>query len=239
MPDYVTVGSAANDVLYFEATPGGEYADSVFTSWGDDRLHVDTDTMAPWDLVFFKGGDGLDTLILNEFYRNARGLTHEDGVIQLRLADGYDELRFDLEQVERVEFLDTAVALDVAATAGRAYRVYKAAFDRDPDPTGLGYWINEMDQGASVTEVASAFLGSQEFIQRYGLDTDNTTFINALYTNVLGRQADSAGSSYWLNEMSAGLEREHILASFSESPENVASVADIIGEGIIYDPWLA
>lgn len=237
--DYYFVGSAHDDVMYFAPGSRQEYARSVATSWGDDQLHVDVEAMEPWEWIIFRGGEGLDALILNKPSSVARNLSPEDDVSQFFLVDGREERHFNLESVERVAFTDLAVALDVDQGAGEAYRIYKAAFDREPDQSGLGYWIHEMDQGASLIEVAASFIGSDEFTERYGADVADTAFIDALYTNVLARQPDSEGYTYWLNELNKGLSREKLLANFSESPENQANVAELIGEGIAYDPWLA
>jgi hypothetical protein len=195
--------------------------------------------MEPWELIIFSGGEGIDTLNLNRASSMARDLAPHDDSVDFYLADGHEQRRFSLDAVERVVFTDHAVALDTEQGAGQAYRIYTAAFGREPDQPGLGYWINAMDQGASLIEVAASFLGSDEFTERYGANVDNTGYIDAVYTNVLARQPDAEGYTYWLNEMENGASRQQLLASFSESPENQANVAELIGEGIIYDPWIA
>ena len=43
-----------------------------------------------------------------------------------------------LLSVERIKFSDSSVALDINGTAGSAYRLYRAAFDRAPDLPGPG-----------------------------------------------------------------------------------------------------
>lgn len=231
------VGSARDDILYFAPGPRQEYARLIDTSWGDDQLHVDVNAMAPWELIIFQGGDGTDSLVLNEMHSRARELAPGDEVA-FYLADGREQRYFELDSVERVIFNDQAVALDIELGAGQAYRIYKAAFGREPDEEGLGYWIHAMDQGASLIEVAASFLDSDEFTQRYGAGVDDTGFIDALYTNVLARQPDAGGYTYWLNELEQGMSREKLLANFSESPENQANAAELIGDGIVYDPWL-
>lgn len=237
--DYYFVGSALDDVLYFAPGPRQEYARSVITSWGDDQLHVDVEAMEPWELILFRGGHGTDTLALNVASSEARNLAPDESGAVFYLADGYEERHFNLDSVERVAFTDQAVALDIDQGAGEAYRIYKAAFGREPDQPGLGYWIHQMDEGASLIEVAASFLGSDEFSELYGTNVDNTAFVDAIYTNVLARQPDEEGHHYWLTELEQGARREQLLASFSESPENRANVAELIGEGIVYDPWLA
>jgi hypothetical protein len=147
--------------------------------------------------------------------------------------DGSDSLI----RVERVQFEDTSVALDIEGVAGQAYRIYKAAFDRAPDIAGLGYWIDAMDKGAELTSVAGGFIGSTEFQSRYG-STSDTDFIRLLYENVLDRQPDAEGYAYWQDAMSQGLSREGLLINFSESTENKANVEGLISGGIEYTPFI-
>jgi hypothetical protein len=123
--------------------------------------------------------------------------------------------------------------------AGEAYRIYKAAFDRAPDMNGLGYWINDMDGGTSLTTVAAGFIASDEFQSRYGAAVNDVDFITLLYANVLDRTPDQQGLDYWVNDMKNGLSRSAVLASFSESTENQRNVSDLIANGIEYAPFIS
>jgi hypothetical protein len=64
----------------------------------------------------------------------------------------------------RLVFADAGVAYDLAGVAGQAYRIYQAAFNRTPDLGGLGYWIEQMDKGATLEAVAGQFITSAEFV---------------------------------------------------------------------------
>ena len=121
------------------------------------------------------------------------------------------------------------------------FRSYKAAFDRTPDTKGLGYWIAQMDQGMDVVEVAARFIDSPEFRQLYGSNVSNATFITNVYNNVLDRNPDDAGLTWWVNEMKTNPSKpwQKVLADFSESAENKANVATLIANGIEYQPWAA
>lgn len=152
--------------------------------------------------------------------------------------DGSDAL----SNVPRLKFTDTMLALDTATgqTGGEAYRLYKAAFDRVPDAQGLGYWISSMDQGASLLNVANAFTQSAEFIAMYGVASSDSNFINLMYQHVLHRAPDQAGNAYWLGELATGhMSRGGVLASFSESSENVQQTATLVANGIQYQAWLS
>jgi hypothetical protein len=144
--------------------------------------------------------------------------------------DGTDTLT----NAERLRFSDTKLAIDVEGNGGQAYRLYKAAFDREPDTPGLGYQMNELDKGFSLSQVAAAFIASPEFQQKYGAAVDDTAFITLLYRNVLDREPEAAGLQFHLNELAAGETRADLLTHFSESPENKANVLGLIDNGMVY-----
>lgn len=142
-----------------------------------------------------------------------------------------------LNWVEHLAFSDRSVALDIDGPAGQAYRLYQAALGRAPDLAGLGYWIAQMEDGATLREVAGAFIQEQEFIRLNGSGGDPDAFATRLYLNVLHRAPDAAGLAYWVAALEGGLDRADVLVQFSESAENLAQVTGQIGNGIDYIPW--
>ena len=112
------------------------------------------------------------------------------------------------------------------------FRLY-AAFKRLPDADGLKYWIDQFSSGANDERaVASSFLVSDEFKERYGANVSATTYVNNLYQNVLGRLPDSSGLNYWLGQLNSGAEtRYEVLLGFSESAENKALFSEMTGFG--------
>ena len=113
------------------------------------------------------------------------------------------------------------------------FRLYNASFKRLPDAEKLAYWIDQFSSGRNTIRViASSFLGSAEFKQRYGEDVSDITFVNTLYKNILGRDADVGGLIYWLGQLDSGAEtRYEVLLGFSESAENKALFTDMTGFG--------
>jgi hypothetical protein len=128
-----------------------------------------------------------------------------------------------LNNVERLQGNDLSLAFDIEGNAGQAYRIYEAAFNRDPDPHGLGYWISQFDKGMGLIEISSRFIDSNEFKSIYGTNPTNETFITNLYLNVLDRVPDNSGLAWWVDQLDNNSEKtwEKVLADFSESPENI------------------
>lgn len=199
--------------------------------------------------IFF-GGNGVDTSVyrgkLSEYQILQNVSVYDERVhngsfvtgVSVRDSvggrDGYDEL----VEVERLQFDDFSLAFDVtgAGLAGDAYRLYQAAFARTPDTEGLGYWINALDIGVRLLEVSENFIVSNEFNEKYGADLSNEGYINALYWNVLGREADQSGLDYWTTKLEAGQDgRADMLIHFSNSDENRELVSWEVMGGVVYE----
>ena len=169
-----------------------------------------------------------------------------NGVYQIKTDSGYDDitglplLTFTGEATTS-SFRDVSAIVDIKGTfdqvtglntdSGRMFRLYNASFKRLPDSDGLEYWINQFSSGAnSIRVVASSFLGSAEFAQRYGDNVSDSTYVNTLYKNVLGRDADTGGLNYWLGQLNSGAEtRYEVLLGFAESDENKLLFSDMTG----------
>lgn len=176
------------------------------------------------------GGDGLDTVV---YLSASSGFQVKRGSSEVLVSE--NGVQDHLRQVERIQFSDKTLALDIDATAGKAYRVYQAAFNRTPDTGGLKYWISKMDSGLTLDGVASGFIASQEFKTLYGSAPSTQTFVSKLYSNVLHRAPDVSGYDYWVKLLEQGkISKVVALAQFSESPENQVGVAGAIQDGI----WL-
>ncbi|MCC2973114.1 DUF4214 domain-containing protein [Massilia sp. IC2-476] len=180
------------------------------------------------------GGAGIDTLLLPGSAGSYQ-ILREAGAVTVR--QGLFGLPDVVSGVERLLFQNQAIALDIDGAGGQAYRLYRAAFDRAPDLKGVGYWMSRLDAGASLLDVARAFIGSLEFQSLYGSAPSDAEFVRLLYANVLHRAPDQGGLDYWMARLGEGHPREHLLKSFSESPENQDALADIIGNGFVYQPY--
>ena len=199
---------------------------------------------------YFFGEAGIDTSVYQGRITEYT-IEKSDDIWDVRLNDGtrasgyvvtdLENARDDTDElvgVERLQFSDVTLALDIDGVAAEAYRIYKAAFDRQPDTEGLGFWIKQMDAGMGIETVAEQFIGSAEFIRMYGANPSDEQFVDLLYANVLDRQADQSGYDFWIGALDRGLTRAGLLAEFSESRENVANVAPLIEDGIQYTPFL-
>lgn len=180
------------------------------------------------------GGAGLDTVV---YTGASNGFTIERGVYGVSVTDMSGALGTDnLIDVERIQFGDTMVALDIDGIAGQAYRLYEAALGRPAEKAGLGYWISRMENGASLEQVALEFTKQTEFASIYGANPTDAEFLRQLYLNILDREPDAAGYDYWVGRI-VDSSRQKIMVEFSEGFENQAQVIGSIQNGMDYTPW--
>ncbi len=159
----------------------------------------------------------------------------DSNLVALR-ADGKQQ--FFYTNYERIKFDDKVVAFDVEGSAGQAYRLYKAAFDRIPDKAGLGFWIEQLDHGVSLEAVSTAFVTSNEFKAINGASPSNSQLVTGLYQHVLGRAPDQSGLEYWVAQMDDNaLSSSDLLISFAESNENKIALSGLVESGIEYLGW--
>jgi subtilisin family serine protease len=200
---------------------GTALADRLLASAGNDTI----DGGAGLDSVVFLGARANYTI---ERHGNTVLVTDKTG------ADGVDTL----SNVERLVFQDKSLALDIDGSGGQVYRVYQAAFGRVPDEGGLGYWLGAKDNGMALADIAAQFMGSSEARGLYGANPSNEALVNAVYQNVLHRAPDQAGHDFWVDTMSRGLNTvSSLVLAFSDSPENIASLVGVIGNGFTYTPY--
>jgi hypothetical protein len=132
----------------------------------------------------------------------------------------------------RLRFTDSSMAFAIDDVPGQAYRLYQAAFGRTPDGAGLGYWIGQMENGATLDAVAAAFVTSAECKALYGIAPSSDDIIAKYYQNVLHRDGEATGVNYWVSVLNQGTSQATVLAGFSESMENKAGVLPAIQDGI-------
>jgi len=218
----------------------GDGNDNVTIKGGGESLSVDAgngnDVITLGDDGHdIDGGAGFDKVILKGPHTAYTVASNSNGGFDVQTSDNVFDV---LSNVERLQFSDATMALDISGTGGQAYRIYQAAFNRTPDSTGLGFWINAMDHGASLKAVADGFVHSDEFSSIYGAAPSNTDIVNRFYQNVLHRAGDAGGIAFWVGKLdSHEASVAEVLTGFSESTENQTALASVIGNGFFYTPY--
>jgi len=213
--DFTTLADPFSGTTGNDALTGGTSNDTLTGGAGNDIID---------------GGAGLDIAV---YTGNRANFTVAQSGTGYTVADNTGANGTDmLANVERLSFADGTLGLDISGTSGQMYRLYKAAFNRIPDAPGLGWNIDLVDGGMTLSQMSAAFVASAEFTSTYGSLT-NAQFLDQLYLNVLGRPADAAGAAWNLNLLDTNaVDRPGMLAAYSESAENQAAVIGQIQDGI-------
>jgi streptogramin lyase len=121
---------------------------------------------------------------------------------------------------------------------------YQNFLGRAGSSAEIASWVGAIQGGVTEEQVTAFFLGSPEFNQSHA---DNSSFVQALYNDILGRQGSSTEVSAWVSVLSAGVSRSQVVLEILGSPEAdtraVNGFYDIILAGL-YDPdgvsfWVA
>ena len=87
--------------------------------------------------------------------------------------------------------------------------LYVAYFDRAPDPAGLQFWIDQLDNGRDFATISQDFATSTEARDIYPFLADptsvsSTAFVTSIYANLFGRAPDQDGLTFWVNVLDSG-----------------------------------
>ena len=197
------VGSQTKDFLTGDAADN-----SFFGSDGDDVLRGREgndmlDGGADRDAAFFDGDQARYTLTIGPETTTVTDRTGENGtdtLTSIELLDFDTNLfgdSFDLEQFGGLGGL-TGEAL------ASFIELYIAYFNRAPDAIGLSFWGTAFANGTTLEQSAAFFIDQDETRALYAEDLSNADFATAVYDNVLGREADEEGFTFWVDALNDG-----------------------------------
>lgn len=96
---------------------------------------------------------------------------------------------------------------------------YRCALGREADASGLLFWSDLLERGVDLRTIGGAFGETAEFQARHRASTDKA-FVERLYQDGLGREAEAAGLDHWLGFLASGqMGRGEIAFHFSMTPE--------------------
>jgi hypothetical protein len=172
-----------------ESIKGTDAPERIFGVGGDDTIQggLRDDTI--------DGGEGLDTAVFSnrrESYsisileQNAVSVRFEGPVIAIYPpppTDGTDLL----SSIERIQFSDRSVAMDLDNNAGNAARLLAAVFGKDAvkNPTYAGIAISLFDQGYSKDQVSQVALNAM-----FGANVKSKDIVSMIWMNLIGSAID-------------------------------------------------
>jgi hypothetical protein len=152
------------------------------------------------------------------------------GMSRAELLAGFSE---STENRARTEPLLAQGLWDVDNGMAGVARLYQAVLGRVPDSQGLLAWDAQADAGMTTAQMANLFAASAEFQARFPGAAD-AAFVQLVYQNALGRQADPTGEAFWLNHLNQGMTRGELVAGFADSTEFLQLSSHLTDHGIVF-----
>lgn len=96
---------------------------------------------------------------------------------------------------------------------------YRRFLGRDADPAGRAHFVRAFLAGATEEDVLEMFVTSSEYAARHAGDE---AFLQAVFTDVLGRPLDDGSREFWLPLLRSPGQRETVVRMILHSPESEA-----------------
>lgn len=158
-----------------------------------DAINTATNTVTcqSWGTPY--GDNGYFNISLDSFYGS---LTNELNLQGIYAITGFNG----------INLTQNAATAEVASA-------YVGLLARAPELSGMNFWEGAINSGMTLTQLCAQILGGSEAAATMGAAVSNTTFLDNLYQNVLGRQPDAGGLAFWGGALSAGTSRASVAAS--------------------------
>lgn len=113
-------------------------------------------------------------------------------------------------------------------------RMYQTYLHRAADASGRQALVSRLETGAKENDLAAEILAGVEYALNGHLSP--AQFVDGLYRDVLGRNADAAGRATWVAAIERGASRLDVAKAFLNSEEHLGRVVeqyyrDILGRG--------
>ena len=98
-----------------------------------------------------------------------------------------------------------------------ATRLYTECLGREPEEGGLKYWsLGLTNLELTGSQAAHEFFYCKEFNDH---NFDNKELLTRMYRTFMGREPDTDGLNYWLDNMNKGMTKDQVFNSFVQSQE--------------------
>ena len=176
---------------------------------------------------FFDGGLGIDTVVYSG-PQERYSITKSGNRYVVSEPTGSDDTDY-LSNIERLQFSNGKVALDLGGNAGQAARLIGALLGPSfiKDKALAGVVIGLVDQDYSIESIANLGLNTSFYLALAG-STKNEDFVNHVFRNVVGRPPEVNEQKTYVDMLNAGTSQA-ALAVMAAGTEFTASQIGLTG----------
>ena len=176
---------------------------------------------------FFDGGLGIDTVVYSG-PQERYSITKSGNRYVVSEPTGSDDTDY-LSNIERLQFSNGKVALDLGGNAGQAARLIGALLGPSfiKDKALAGVVIGLVDQDYSIESIANLGLNTSFYLTLAG-STKNEDFVNHVFRNVVGRPPEVNEQKTYVDMLNAGTSQA-ALAVMAAGTEFTASQIGLTG----------
>ena len=197
-------GTAGNDMI-----DGRAGRDLIWASAGHDELDGGSDL----DTVGFAGPRASYAVSFNgAFFK-----------VAARPGSGATEGTTELRRVERLQFSDGGLALDLDGQAGQVARILGAVFGAGAVADGrlAGTGLSLLAQGMAYESLAAAAVSLAG-------KTTHADIVDLLWNNIAGTAITAAERAYWLGQLDGGLSVGAFAVMAADTSQNASNI-DLTG----------
>jgi hypothetical protein len=176
---------------------------------------------------FFDGGLGIDTVVYNG-PQERYNITKSGNRYVVSEPTGSDDTDY-LSNIERIQFSNGKVALDLGGNAGQAARLIGALLGPSfiKDKALAGVVLGLIDQDYSIESIANLGLNTSFYLALAG-STKHEDFVNHVFRNVVGRPPEAIEQKTYVDMLNAGTSQA-ALAVMAAGTEFTASQIGLTG----------
>lgn len=138
-----------------------------------------------------------------------------------------------LTGIERLQFTDSKLALDLDGAAGNTAKLIAAAFGGQYllNPALVGVGLTLFDAGMTMQQVAELALNTELFLQLAG-SRSNEGVVTQLYRSVLGVIPPTADLVFFVDLLTGGMSQTDLLVLAAETDINAVNLVGLAQTGI-------
>ncbi|MGZ5052510.1 MAG: NF038122 family metalloprotease [Methylobacter sp.] len=224
----ISFTDSGTPVLTVTAVQQTAYATAIH-----DIVSPYTQVIAPNGSVFYSaiaaggsaytGGTGINTVVYSD---NSSNYTVAETAANNATVSDRSGHTDTLTNIQRLQFVNNNLALDIDGNAGFTAKVIGATFgaDKVANQTYEGIGIRDLDGGMNQTDLVQLAINAA-----LGAGAGNSAVVNLLYTHIVGVAPAAADLAYYTNLLDSGIYTQAGLAIFAaDCAQNINNI-DLVG----------